>query len=95
MLQICYEHGFLNPAKINSYALQGRKDKYCHTILDTLLKEMMNSLLDFSKEETLLQYHGRLLGIIVDRTSKCHCRISGKGLECDWAAAKNLLSTHN
>ena len=49
---------------------------------------MMNSLVDFSEEETLLQYHGRLLGVIVDQTPKCHPEIAGKGVEYDWAAAK-------
>mmetsp|Transcript_37752 Transcript_37752/g.45608 ORF Transcript_37752/g.45608 Transcript_37752/m.45608 type:complete len:90 (-) Transcript_37752:40-309(-) len=49
---------------------------------------MMNSFVDFAKEETLLQYHGPLLGVIVDRTPKCHPEISGKGIEYDWAAAK-------
>ena len=54
----------------------------------TLLKEMMASLVDFSEEETLLQYHGALLNVIVDRTPKCHPEIAGEGIEYDWAAAK-------
>ena len=64
------------------------KDEYGHTIPNTSLKEMMNSLVDFSEEETLLHYHGRLLGVTVDRTPKCHPEIAGEGIEYCWAAAK-------
>ena len=88
MLQVLYERGFLDPAKINSYTLEGRKDEYGHLIPDTSLKVMMNSLIDFAEEETLLQYHGRLLGVVVDRTPKCHPEIAGEGIEYSWAAAK-------
>ena len=49
---------------------------------------MMSELVDFLEEETLLQYHGRLLGVVVDRTPKCHPEIAGEGIEYDWAAAK-------
>ena len=93
MLQILYGRSFLNPAKINLNKLQGRKIEYYHTIPDTSLKEMVNFLVNFSQEETLLQYYGRLLGVIVDRTPKCHYKIAGKGVEYDWAAAK--ISTIN
>ena len=66
---------------MNLYTLPEKKDEYGHIIPGTSLKEMMNQLLDFSTEETLLQYHGRLLGVIVDRTPKCHPEIAGKGVE--------------
>ena len=88
MLQILYERGFLDPTKINSYTLQGKKDEYGHTVKGTSHKEMMSSLVDFSEEETLLLYHGALLNVIVDRTPKCHPEIAGEGIEYDWAAAK-------
>jgi len=88
MLQILYERGFLNPQLINSYTINGSKDEYGAVIPGTSLKEMMNSLEDFCEEETLLQHHGRLLNVIVDRTPKCHPEIAGEGVEYSWAAAK-------
>ena len=88
MLQVLYERGFLDPKKINSYTIEGKQDEYGHTVPGTSLKEMMTSLLDFAEEETLLQYHGRLLDVIVDRTPKCHPEIAGEGIEYDWACAK-------
>ena len=88
MLQILYERGFLDRKKINSYTIEGKQDEYGHTVPGTSLKEMMTSLLDFAEEETLLQYHGRLLDVIVDRTPKCHPKIAGEGIEYNWACAK-------
>ena len=93
MLQVLYERGFLDPTKINTYTLDGKKDEYGHLIPGTSLKEMMNFLVDFAEEETLLQYHGRFLGVIVDRTPKCHPEIAGEGIEYDWAAAKKKVSS--
>ncbi len=50
----------------------------------------MSSLIDFIQEETLLQYHGRLLGVKVERTPKCHPEIDGEGIEYDWGCAKGV-----
>ena len=89
MLQILYERGFLDPSKsMNSYTLGGKKDEYGHIVPGSSLKVLLSSLLDFQNEETLLQYHGRLLGVIVDRTPKCHPEIAGEGIEYSWGAAK-------
>ena len=48
----------------------------------------MNKQTDFLNEETLLQHHGRKLGIIVDRSPKCHPEIAGEGIEYAWAVSK-------
>jgi hypothetical protein len=45
---------------------------------------------DFIEEETLLQYHGRLLGVQVVRTPKCHPEIAGEGIEYDWGCGKGF-----
>ena len=45
---------------------------------------------DFIEEETLLQYHGRLLGVSIDRTPKCHPEMAGEGIEYSWGMAKLL-----
>ena len=88
MVQILYERDFLNPSKIQTYTINRKRDEYGHIVQETSLKKMMNSLVDFGDEETLLQYHGQFLGVEVDRTPKCHPEISGKGIKYNWAAAK-------
>ena len=50
----------------------------------------MSLLTDFIKEETLLQYHGRLLKVKVVRTPKCHPEIAGEGIEYDWGCGKGF-----
>ena len=50
----------------------------------------MSLLTDFIEEETLLQYHGRLLGVKVVRTPKCHPEIAGEGIEYDWGCGKGF-----
>ena len=29
------------------------------------------------------------MGVLVDRTPKCHCELAGEGIECSWGCAKN------
>jgi hypothetical protein len=51
---------------------------------------MMEPQMDFVEEETLLQYHGRQLGVIIDRTPKCHPEMAGEGIEYNWGCAKGF-----
>jgi hypothetical protein len=51
---------------------------------------LMSLLTDFINEETLLQHHGRLLGVKAERTPKCHPEIAGEGIEHDWGCAKGV-----
>ena len=44
---------------------------------------------DFISEETLLQFHGKKLGVTVDCTPKCHPELAGEGIEYAWGCAKN------
>ena len=39
------------------------------------LKLLMASCLDSEEEEKLLQSMGREIGVLVDRTPKCHCEL--------------------
>ena len=71
-------------------AIDGKKDAFGNIILETSLKHLMGLLVDFIQEETLLQYHGRLLGVKVERTPKCHPEIAGEGIEYDWGCAKGV-----
>jgi hypothetical protein len=71
MLQILWEWGFINPAiepakAEGFYSNDGKKDAFGNLILGTLLRKMMRCLIDFINEETLLQYHGETLGVLVD-----------------------------
>ena len=43
---------------------------------------------DFLSELTLLQYHAAKLGVLIDRTPKCHPEIAGEGIEYVWGVAK-------
>jgi hypothetical protein len=50
----------------------------------------MQSLLDFLEEETLLQYHGRLIGVLVNHTPICHPELEGEGIEYCWVCSKGF-----
>ncbi len=42
----------------------------------------MADCVDFEEEEeTLLQSMGKEMGVLVDRTPKCHCEPGGEGIE--------------
>jgi hypothetical protein len=41
----------------------------------------MSNCLEYEEEETLLQSMGREMGILVDRTPRCHCGLVDKGIE--------------
>jgi hypothetical protein len=93
MLQILWERGFIDPAiepaKADSfYTNDGKKDAFGNLIPGTSLRKMMSSLIDFINEETLLQYHGKTLGVLVDRSPKCHPEVAGEGIEYSWGCAK-------
>ena len=52
------------------------------------IKSIMKLQSDFANELTLLQFHGSKLGVIIDRTPKCHPEIAGEGIEYAWALSK-------
>jgi hypothetical protein len=92
MLQILWERGFVDPEKQKEgdCTVDGKKDAFGNVILETSLKHLMSLLVDFIEEETLLQCHGRLLGVKAERTPKCHPEIAGEGVEHDWGCSKNV-----
>jgi len=90
MLQILFERGHINPSKIAEYTVDGKNDAFGNLDPRTSLRHLMEQLSDFQDEETLLQYHGRTLGVKVDRTPKCHPEMAGEGIEYSWAAAKGF-----
>jgi hypothetical protein len=91
MLQILWERGYGDPEKKKEdYTVDGKKDAFGNVIHESSLKHLMSLLTKFIEEETLLQYHGGLLGVKVERTPKCHPKIAGKGIEYDWGCGKGV-----
>ena len=45
---------------------------------------------DFIGEETLLQFHGRKIGVIIDHSPKAHPEVAGEGVEYNWGFSKLL-----
>jgi len=41
-------------------------------MLDTSLKLLMSNCKDYQEEESLLQANGHEMGVLVDRSPKCH-----------------------
>lgn len=89
MLQVLFERGFIDPARnVSDYTVDGKRDNFNTIIPETSLRALMLSQPDFLDEETMLQYHGRLMGVSVDRTPKCHPELAGEGIEYAWGCAK-------
>jgi len=44
---------------------------------------------DFEEEESMLQSISSTLGVSIDQTPKCHCKLAGEGIEYSWGCAKN------
>jgi hypothetical protein len=77
--KILWERGFNDPGEPNKldHTLNGKKDAHGNVILETSLKHLMSLQTDFIEEETLLQRHGRLLVVKIERTPKGHPEIAG------------------
>jgi hypothetical protein len=56
---------------------------------DTSLQFLMSNLKDFETQETMLCLKAKEMGIMIDRTPKCHCELAGEGIEYAWGCAKN------
>ena len=91
-LQVLFERGWLNPDKIHMYTKNGKKDTDNldgdATGCNFSIKALMKLQSDFMNEITLLQFYGKELGLIINRTPKCHPELAGEGIEYAWAIAK-------
>jgi hypothetical protein len=87
--QVLMERGWLDPNNLHQYTMNGQKDEYGIIRPETSLKHILRSCRDFQEEESLLRYIGQKLGVLVDRTPKCHCELAGEGIEYSWRCAKN------
>jgi len=92
LLQVLWERGWINNENNNAYhyyTIPGRKNEYNLTMPETSLKSLMASCTDFEEEETLLQHIGKTMGVVFDRSPKCHAEIASEGIEYSWGCAKN------
>ena len=91
MQQTLWERGFIDPTKaVNFYTVEGpHHDNYGKPIKERSLKYLVSQLYDFAHEDSQLQFVGKELGLIVDRTPKCHPEMAGEGIEYSWGCAKN------
>jgi hypothetical protein len=74
---------------MKKYITTGRKHEFGNLLPNTSLKHIISSCTDFEEELTMLQTMGQSMGVMIDRTPKCHCEIAGEGIEYSWALAKN------
>jgi hypothetical protein len=90
LLQVLWEIGFIDADNHQKYTMNGRQDA-CGVFMPKMsLNHLMSSCVDFEEEESLLQANGRELGVLVDRTPKCHCELAGKGIKYSWGCSKNV-----
>ena len=52
------------------------------------IKKLMQLQTDFINEITLLEFHANKLGVLLDRSPKCHPEVAGEGIEYLWALSK-------
>ena len=89
VFQILYERGWIDPANIDKYSMNGPLNKETQLREDQYsLNYLIRKCEDFVHEKTLLQHHGEALGCIIDRSPKCTPEIAGDGIEFDWAMCK-------
>ena len=100
-LQILFERGWIDPDHIREYTAEGKKESVSSIQPEDIseqpldptgcnfpIKALLLLQRDFTNELTLLQFHGRNIGTIVDRSPKCHPEIAGEGIEYAWALSK-------
>ena len=85
LLQVLWERGIVDEKRLSEYTINGRQNRYDVVDKTFALKSLMASCLDFEEEERLLQSMGREMGVLIDRTPKCHCELAGEGIEYSWA----------
>ena len=73
--------GFIDVNNLSAYTIDGKKDEYGVIQKETSLKHLMSNCTDFEEEESLLQSMGRQMGVMIDRTPKCHCEMAGERVE--------------
>jgi hypothetical protein len=91
MLQILWERVFFDPGieKPEKYYSLDGKNQEGEVEEGRSLRRLIRKCYGFEHEHTLMQYVGAQLGVVIDRTPKCHCEMAGKGIEYSWGIRKN------
>jgi hypothetical protein len=90
MEQILWERGWIDPSLPRKvYTVYGTRDSMGNVRKDTSLQFLMSNLKDFETQETMLCLKAQEMGVMIDRTPKCHCELTGEGIEYAWGFAKN------
>jgi hypothetical protein len=71
--------------------VNGKKDALGSTINEMSLKYLLGNCNDFINKELMLQYYGRLMGVTINRTPKCHCEMAGEGIDYSWAGSQKQI----
>jgi hypothetical protein len=87
-LQILYERGWIDPAKIKKYTEKGSVNKFGILDKTTSTTLLLAKQPNFIGELTLLQYYATKLGITANCTPKCHPELASEGIEYLWSLAK-------
>jgi hypothetical protein len=87
-LQILYERGWIDPNDWKQYTNKGKMSDMGILMKDTSLNLILQQQPDFLNELTLLQHHGKQMGVKIERSPKCHPELAGEGIEYAWGFAK-------
>ena len=86
MLQIVFKHGFIDPVKFGPkrhrnpgayYTTNGQYDTFGGKIEDSSLQRIIEKMPNFVREEILLQYIGKQIGVTVIHSPKAHPELAG------------------
>jgi len=61
--------------------INGKKDVFQVGRHKMSWKYKMGSCKDFEEKESLMQAMDRKLGVSIDQTSKCHCKLAREGIK--------------
>ncbi|KAI2502685.1 hypothetical protein MHU86_11742 [Fragilaria crotonensis] len=78
LLQVLWERGFVDESQLEKYTLNGTRDVFGLVQKYFSLKSLMSNCLDFEEERDSIAIHGKEMGVLVDRTPKCHCELAGE-----------------
>jgi hypothetical protein len=85
--QVLWERGLLDP-QVTYVALIKKDDPNLEEMVE--YSTVLADCADFLGEKTSLMYLGERLGVGVDRSTKCHPELAGKGIVYTWGQAKSV-----
>ncbi len=86
---VLWERGLLDPLNLNQYTMDGPKDHFRIHQRTYSRKHILSNCKDFQEKEELLQTMVQKIGVMVDRTPKCHGELAGEEIEYSWGCTKN------